>query len=475
MEVGELFIKLGLKLFNVDSIDRLREALSRVKSTAEGVGRSLELTGRGGDSLRDKFNGLRLGAIGATMAVLKFSSDSINSAMNLDRLAAGLDIGVENLRRWQLAGARAGADVLGVLETIRKTQNDFRNGSASNVGIWQFLGLDIARGNPEEVLGQLIEKLRGTTGAARSTLLRRLGLDQSSTNLGEVNFSAAGSLGGIQGSDKDIRALKELNRHFVDLKISLGLLRDRFVANFSPIKYFLELLTRLASGFDHLIQKTGGWQRAGRILTGVLATLLLAIAPLRVAIVALALAVDDVMTYFRGGDSIIGELVKKFPRLGVILEGLGAGFRTLGEIARAAVGGIGEGLGTLGETFTAVFGGLRKTFGALGDGFSAIFGGIGRIARAFSDDSDPIGRRIRKALGIREQREEESPVKKTLIPDMFLGKVLAPISPMMSRPGVSSSNLNNYINIYSDQPPREIAREVGIITQDMLNRMSLGL
>jgi hypothetical protein len=98
-----------------------------------------------------------------------------------------------------------------------------------------------------------------------------------------------------------------------------------------------------------------------------------------------ALLYDDIMNFIEGGDSMIGEVVKKWPIIGEILKGLGAQFVFFWDVAKAVfnflVGmfddpaaafekfksDIGAGVDTLINTFP----GLKDMIATITDAFSA--------------------------------------------------------------------------------------------------------
>ncbi|GHU26620.1 hypothetical protein FACS1894152_1620 [Bacilli bacterium] len=575
MEVGELFIKLGMKLFNVDSVDKLQKALDNTKAKAEKVGGAMERQADRTGGLLSGFNKLRIGIVATTAVMVKFASDTINSAMNLDRLAGKLDMSLQNLQRWQIAGTRAQADVNSVFESIKKTRDDFKNGKSSNISAWQFLGIDMVGGDPDEAMKQLVDKLKGVQKSERSAILDRLGLDSNNINLGDIDLNI-GKMEGIVKSDKEMENVKELNRAYIDLKLSLTLLRDRFIAFATPIKYFFELITRLTTGIDSLVKKTIGWEKAGKIVSGVILGLLAIVSPITVGIAALALVVEDLITYFNGGESVIGKLIDRFPLLGKVVNALGGIFKTLWNILKdlwstvvilwdrfldsKAFDTMKEAVGTLADIFVSLLASLKSlwdivvllwdkfkdtkvfetlkqafldTINAIVEGFALLFGWWKKLQDAIGGGLNWVKDRLTGKNRDRDNKEEETEEaekksffgsifsrkkknsdgreageeeNKPLFGGLFRGEKggqsldnllnnnkgidlqpITPINPLPEQNTVNNSNdnsnrsinrtnnnnLNNYITINSDQPPREIARQVGEVSQDVLNRVGV--
>jgi hypothetical protein len=482
MEVAELFVKLGFLVKGYEKLDNLDKKLADLKNKGEGAARSTSTFKSKVVEALGALGRYRTGIYLAAGALLKLASDTIRSTLELDRMSSQLSLDVASLQRWQLAAQRAGADVVGVLKHIKSMQDDFANGLASNVDLWQFLGIDVVGARPEDVLEQLVSKLRSTKVDARSALLSRLGLDSENVNLANLNIGV-GRIDSMFRSDEDVEHVRSLNVAFTDMKTSLVLLRDRFVLAAYPIRFFFELVSRLIVGIDNIIRKTVGWNTVAKTTATVFLVIMAALSPLKALFVALALVVDDILTYFEGGESVLSgfiDLLKK------ALDYLVLAAKKVGTVIGTAFKDLWDELvlvaKKVGTVFEEVFKGLRDKLEALTEGFRTLFGWVVKAVETMAKGVAAVKDKF--SFGKKDKSVEETATKKDIggiVKDDFnnftLARSLLLPSSTLATGGSQSinNNLSNNINIYSNQPPQQIAERVGFVTQEQLNRLGAGL
>lgn len=141
----------------------------------------------------------------------------------------------------------------------------------------------------------------------------------------------------------------------------------------------LGAIAGVVSGLAAIGSLVGGGVLAGvTLLTGAIAGLIAWLAPLVIAFGAVYLVLDDLITYFHGGDSAIGALLDTMEQRGGIIGTLAKWLRTAVDAMKSAY----EWLGKLWERFKAdPTGMLRRAWDAMTDVPKAAIDGI-RSVRA---------------------------------------------------------------------------------------------
>jgi hypothetical protein len=455
---------------STENADKVAEANKSIKSSIANVDKAVEKNNRTLGGFISRLNAARVGIIGVMYALTRMTGSVVNNGLQLDTMSKSLGVSAQSLTKWQIAAKRVGADVESVFNSIKKTQNDLANGRASNVSMWNFLGIDVGGQKPEEVMRQLVDKLKNTKDDARSALLQRLGLDGNNINLGNIDLNM-GRVGGLIKSDEEIKKIRELQKVFVDFTMSVKLLMERFIAFATPLKYFFELITRLTTGIDSIIKKTMGWNVVATTLGGIIIFILGKLNPLALKLTTLGLIIDDVITYFEGGESVLGDFIKWLekadPLVKFLTVSLGALFATY-HINRWT------------NVILSSFGLIEKQFSILnlkimGTPLGILLFGTG-LAYAG-------GKKLGQMLGEYGERHSGEGGFTDWAGDKLLNaknkltgwdRNLLPQS-ATNHSRTNNNNINNNITINSNQPPRDIAKQVGVITQDVLNMAGAGL
>lgn len=269
------------------------------------------------------------------------------------------------------------------------------------------------------VMGELAAKLHGMERGTQIRVMERLGLDPSLLKLfnadmvalqkrmADVDRASGFNLDqAVKRSAEYTKASKALSLEVNVLKMFLEKLQEGFKLNALP--YFtkgMELATKYLRMFSDFAMKhskliegffvaisgailyflvPAAIQGAIAVWAMIAPFALIGAAVIAVA-TAFALLYEDVVTFMEGGDSMIGNIVKKWPIVGEIIKALGAELRFLLDVAKAVwdffVGmwddpsaafekfksDIAAGLNTLAEKFP----GLREVIDAVSSAFSA--------------------------------------------------------------------------------------------------------
>ena len=324
----------------VQSLTRAWRALNgvvgvtRVATASEGLLRLAQASGAGTDSLQ-----AFLGAADAVGVRLEDVSDLMQTVSErVDDLRSGTEKGIsDDFLRFGMSartfqGANNGLDQFMVLiRELDKLEPERRM-----AGLEKLLGGDLARrfgqlGSAEGIAramrdateqGQVLsaEQLRiGQRFAIAARLLKRVTIALSN-NIGTVLLpvltKGAGLLAEIVGSLSDF---------FNSQAARFG----QHVAN--SLEPFLDKIRAIKTYIDNEVMDSGEMlARLGQGLLVIgLALSAVALGPLvgqlavaSVAAVLLAVAVDDLMTYMRGGDSVLEDIMGRTPALLFFMEGM---------------------------------------------------------------------------------------------------------------------------------------------------------
>lgn len=280
-------------------------------------------------------------ALGATaLATALWADSTLKGAESLVRLSQDTDASIESLQQWEFIAAQngVGADefansIIGLSDKI---------GEAATQGNEDFnrLGISIRDSNgdirsTEDVLGDLTTSFQGLSQTQQVNFANKLGIDQNlitafdKTDAELQKLTKTASKFGLVTTDQT----KELDAYFASmesLKFGFTAVSRQVALQFAPtiqalsnnvtdflaefgtvfaevFGEFFEGIGKLISGFDSVIEATVGWKV---VLIGFGAALAVAfpIIPIIAGIGLLLVAVEDIITAFEGGKSVIADL-----------------------------------------------------------------------------------------------------------------------------------------------------------------------
>ena len=257
----------------------------------------------------------KLGLAAASAVLIKFTNDTVKAVIQLDNFNKRTGISEEFaygfMNMAKIANISTESVVSG-LEAISQARQDILRGEG-NIQPWALLGVDITQ-KPEKVFDDILKKIKEINDPAlRSKLLSDAGLDAQLANLANVDMSGVAT--NLFMKDEDRKGVKELGSELSKLMLNLSLLKDKFISLATPIRWVFELFNRLIFAFSNIIEKTIGFSKFTKILTTIIIGLVSIFSPLTTIIFAIALAIDDFLTYLDGGQSIIGTFINKLKEL----------------------------------------------------------------------------------------------------------------------------------------------------------------
>lgn len=277
MKIGEFFVQLGVKA-----------DLSSVKDFAKAIGDiPLEVAGAI----------LAIGGIQYKLAEL--TQQAIDTAVGLQMFTSETGLSAQELQKWQIAAEQANVSAAAVASSITSLQRnmaEIRLGRG-NISPFQLLGIGVNQ-DAFGVLRQLRQRIKGMNPAMATNLISQMGISPEMISL-------------LQASNSEFEKMTHLVKGMSASQEATFLRAKRALVDFGlQIRYTafehietmiraLEKLWDLISKYPHILEAVG---------VG-LAAMAAYFLPVTTAVVALILALDDLATYFTGGDSLTGRAI----------------------------------------------------------------------------------------------------------------------------------------------------------------------
>lgn len=322
-------------------------------------------------------------AVGAAAAITGLTVASIKASDEQGKFAAEIGDSVENIDALQFALESSGGSADAMVDSLRNLamrSAEAARGVGSGVEAFGILGISVTNSNGElkrssDLMLEVSDRLQGLDRSRQIELADKLGLTGSIRLLqhGSKEISSltaeAKALGVTTAEDAKISAefqnsltniftvVKDLSRTVArEFAPRIKDLADTFstwwVSNSELIKQDLPgWIDKAVIAMKLLVIATSAWL-AMRLATGVLlvakafktlslSAMLANLAVLGIpglivlaigaAVTAIGLLIDDMRTFFKGGESYVGDLVKKIPMIGDALYAIADAFAYVGR------------------------------------------------------------------------------------------------------------------------------------------------
>lgn len=298
-------------------------------------------------------------------ALYNFTKDTMDTVASLEMFNKTTGTSIELLQDWQAVAERNNVSkqaIIGVFETISKAKADFLQGKPNNA--WYMLGID-PTGNPEKIFNNVLknlEKIKDTS--LRTKRLTDLGFSKEiialigKTRKDYVDYVV--QVGFLD--DKQRKEVLDLKQKFNGLWFALKQLKDLFVFLASPVKYFIELTSRIIHIIGNLTREISNNKDAFDGLKLAIITIMAIINPVIAGITALILVFEDLFVFDKGGQSIIGKLIEEIPLLEKPVRVLIALFKGLWEAIKGVLEGFKYLFEYIGKILSISFGGFKSLF-----------------------------------------------------------------------------------------------------------------
>lgn len=316
-----------------------------------------------------ELNAVRIETMAAATAFTYFTKSASEMAVQIDKIAALTGLSTGSLQKIGDMAAQTGASLDDVAGAVRHFQEESVNislGRGGNIGAWQMMGLS-PHEDPMAILDKLSKKLKTMPTTLGTTMAKDLGLsDDLIYFLKNADNLAPPSEETIL-TDKEIKRLKDFNFYFNRVWEQSKRILSKLAAVLSPIaSQLLYAGDRIGRMFGFIISKIEPFfdtiQRFVPLLTVAFAMLAAKLWPVTTAILGFLLVVEDIYTFFQGGDSVLGRWVNMFKEAATWVEAIKVG---IAAVADALTGGLfTEGIGKAifepGKFISDLFGGDKS-------------------------------------------------------------------------------------------------------------------
>jgi hypothetical protein len=361
MQLGELFFSLGFKsegtgeaaafnetLTNTSEItEALQDALEKLHkvigsmgakmiSTTENLNKknkdNVGLLGMVNNKMQGyfgKMNAARLQLVGVAGALTYFVNKAAQAAVHIDKISSSTGLSTDKLQRLGDMAAQSGSsmdDLAGAVAGFQKNSVDIMLGKGGNIGPFQFLGLN-PHDDPLKILDQLSVKLKKMPTTLGTAMAKDLGLSddliyflRNKENLKPTNEETI-------LTDKEIKRLKNFNFEFNRIWEQSKRALQKMASFLTPIaNTILYAFDRVTIMFSEMTNKVNPYMDSIQKFMPVLATmagiLFAAFFPITATILALGLAFEDLWSFVRGDDSMLGRMLEWFTDIEVSIESI---------------------------------------------------------------------------------------------------------------------------------------------------------
>ena len=375
MLIDEYLVKLGV-VGDTASAGKYREQLVAIGQTATMV------------------VGMITGAIGAVGA---YFAAAVGDLDELGDMAKNTETSVAFIQEMGYAASQMGSSTEAARSSIQglsRVMGEAANGVGRGAKMFDKFGISVKNADGTmrdmgDVIGQIQGKMQDMNAQQQTAFLSRLGIDASMRQVLSMTSDEFGKLidqareWGVN-SDEQAEAASTINNRFKDLKFGLqqfrtmiglsliptmdrliGGFKEWFTANrelvqnglmrlFSVAGYVIQVISNFVGFVDTLVKSTIGWKAVVLLLAAAWAVLnramlLNPITWIVAAIAGLLLLIDDLMTYMKGGDAVLGAfwgpMLAYVKDVWAALSEMGAAFADLYTAAKPVLDAIGAMIG----------------------------------------------------------------------------------------------------------------------------------
>lgn len=284
MRIGEFFIQLGVKADVTKVKDFVRAISNLPVETAGAI--------------------LAIGGIQYKLAQL--AQQAFETAVGLQHFTMQTGLSAQELQRWQVVGEQANVSAEAVASSVSNLQRqmaEIRLGRG-NISPFQMLGIGVDQ-DAFGVLRQLRSRIKSVDPATFTNIISQMGLSPEMVNLlklSNVEF------------EKMSRLIKVLSvdQENTFIRTRMALVQFGQVIRYTAFEH-IETMIRAMEKMWYTISKS---QTAFMALGAAILALGVYFLPVTAAVVGLMLLLDDLATYFTGGDSLIGRAISGIKKLG---------------------------------------------------------------------------------------------------------------------------------------------------------------
>lgn len=353
--LGELFVELGV-FADTKELKEFEEKLKKVSKTVDEAGKKTKKTNDNFKEMVTGIAGIATAISGAVLALNKLTQSLVENNQHFLNLTRTSDIALSSFQKWDNVGRMFGVkNAASQLENLNERLFELKLTGQGAQG-FMLAGINPMGQSAEGIMEQLRGRVAGLDDTAAAYLLRQMGLDPSMLHLLRMSRAEFEELGATikkyQLTEDQTKQIQAMNVQLQIAQIKFQYLKDRAILAIMP--YFVRFMQSLAGITEMLANalKTVGqfivkWRSliavfavalarftpVWNVLRGILTTIGGLITKLPIfgrflgaigsvamkallPFTALYLILDDLATYFQGGDSLIGRVEKWFQETG---------------------------------------------------------------------------------------------------------------------------------------------------------------
>jgi hypothetical protein len=370
MALREVLATLDVVVRGAEKVSGVNEALDKTKASSPGLVQAL-------GQMKGAF--AAIGAVIVARQIVGVLADFVQETIELgDALtdaSARLGVGVSALQEWHFIAERSGISAEqmdGAIGRLNRTVGQAVRGGGSAAQQFRRLGVSLrdANGNvraTDAVFGDAITAMAGLESQQERAAVAQQLFGRTGQQLLPIISEGAEGVAALRErfhelggglADEVVANAAEADDAMVDFRLALQSLKGVLVANLLPaVTRIVTAVADVVGWFVELARTSSVVETALGLLVAIAAAVVVALIPailptlLFVAALGLLfLAVEDVVTAFRGGDSVFGRLIERiFEALGVsltfqgALESVGLSFQAMGVVAQETFADIVEG------------------------------------------------------------------------------------------------------------------------------------
>jgi len=258
---------------------------------------------------------------------------SFSDTLAMRKFADDTGASVEEMQKWKQVADQVNGSGEGVAASIRAiTQNQEKiKLGQGNISGYQLLGID-PRSDPFKVLEALRTKTQGMSQGMRRNIAAQFGVSNDLVATLELTNKQFDKMAGnaYVVSPQSIAGVNQARAAVTELMNRLNYLRTEAVAKLAPmikqgVDWLMRIITagqRIITMIDSFIRSSIGWKNAVMGIVAAFIALNAAVALPVAGILLLFAIMEDLYVYSKGGKSLFGELVKSFPVLAKVFDGV---------------------------------------------------------------------------------------------------------------------------------------------------------
>lgn len=384
MNVGELFIQLGFETSGMGNAQAFQQIIEAIQASAKSLADTVtktgeqlenalgkqtapatEKTGKEVTKLDGKSKGLiatwrkkteangnlvssltkaRLAYVAIGGAIVYATQKAAAYAQQLHVFNNVTGMSAQTVQVWEQRAAAFGItadETMSTMRNLQKLATDVQMGQG-NTKPWAFFGIE-TRQSVEGMINDLTKKMPNFSKAISSRMAEELGLSDKFISM-IYDLKKVQTDQGLLLSPKELETLEKFNLYFNQSLDTMHRQVRKFGVAMAPIAEFLVYgMTRVVKAlqtfgdlFTRLNSKMGD-NRVFKMLAVGATVLAAALFPLIFGVSGVLLVWEDLMTYMRGGESVIGFWVEQFNSFAKVLENIPM---LLGMVADSLTGGM---------------------------------------------------------------------------------------------------------------------------------------